>query len=188
MIQGILVGKLRLISFIVLRHFVRPILTLSIVVLCIVGTLFWDANEFAVVSILFQSMLTTAIGSMLVVVNQFPLRSVFYKQQDANFYPTWTYIIGRSVASIPSAIIDSLLYGTIVYFFAGLAYNDGASVVNYIVFVASLFVMALTSGLFFSVYSAVLADIATAQAMMAVSVIVFVIFSGFIVQPDVIPE
>jgi hypothetical protein len=90
--------------------------------------------------------------------------------------------------AIPSAVIDSLLYGTIVYFFAGLAYNEGASVVNYIMFVLSLFVMALTSGLFFSMYSAVLGDIATAQAAMAVTVNFQVIFSGFIVQPDVIPE
>jgi hypothetical protein len=133
-------------------------------------------------------MLTTAIGAMLLVVQQFPLRSIFYKQQDANFYPTWTYVVGRSVASVPSAVIDSFLFGTIVYFFVGLAINDGASVVNYIVFVLSLFVLSLTTGLFFSVYSAVLKDISIAQAAMAVTTIFLMIFSGFVVQPDVIPE
>jgi ABC-type multidrug transport system permease subunit len=133
-------------------------------------------------------MLINALGAMLFVVKQFPLRSVFYKQQDANFYPTWTYVLGRSVATIPSAAIDSLLYGSIVFFFAGLAFNDGASVVNYIVFLASLFVLSMTTGLFFSMYSAALRDINIAQAAMAVSTIVLVLFSGFTVQPDVIPE
>jgi hypothetical protein len=133
-------------------------------------------------------MLTTAIGAMLLVVKQFPLRSVYYKQQDANFYPTWTYVVGRSVASIPSAFIDSFLYGTIVYFFAGLAFNAGASVVNYIVFVVSLFIIALTTGLFFGVFSAVLGDISIAQAAMSVTTILLMLFSGFVVQPDVIPR
>jgi ABC-type multidrug transport system permease subunit len=133
-------------------------------------------------------MLINALGAMLFVVKQFPLRSIFYKQQDANFYPTWTYVVGRSVATIPSALIDSLLYGSIVFFFAGLAFNDGASFANYIIFLLSLFVLSLTTGLFFSMYSAALRDINIAQAAMALSVIVLVLFSGFTVQPDVIPE
>jgi hypothetical protein len=133
-------------------------------------------------------MLTTAIGAMLFVVKQFPLRSIFYKQQDANFYPTWTYVVGRSVATIPSAIIDSFLYGTIVFFFAGLAFNSGASVVNYIVFVLSLFVLSLTTGLFFSMYSAAVENISIAQAAMAVTTVLLMLFSGFTVQPDVIPK
>jgi hypothetical protein len=133
-------------------------------------------------------MLTTVIGAMLLVVKQFPLRSIFYKQQDANFYPTWTYVVGRSVANIPSALIDSFLYGTIVFFFSGLAVNDGASVVNYIVFVLSLFVLSLTTGLFFSMYSAAVENISIAQAAMSVTTVVLMLFCGFTVQPDVIPE
>jgi ABC-type multidrug transport system permease subunit len=133
-------------------------------------------------------MFNAVVGSMLLVIKQFPSRSIFYKEQDANFYPTWTYVAGRSVATLPSALIDSFLYGTIVYFFAGLAHNDGASVVNYIVFVILLFVLSVTTGLFFSMYSAAVGNINIAQAAMAVSTIVLMIFSGFVVQPDIIPE
>jgi hypothetical protein len=133
-------------------------------------------------------MFIGVVGAMLLVVKQFPLRSVFYKQQDANFYPTWTYVIGRSVATIPSAVIDSLLYGTIVFFCAGLAFNDGASFANYIIFILSLFVLSLTAGLFFSMYSAAVENINIAQAAMAVTTVVLMLFSGFTVQPDVIPE
>jgi hypothetical protein len=133
-------------------------------------------------------MFVGTVGAMLLVVKQFPSRSIFYKQQDANFYPTWTYVAGRSVASLPSALIDSFLYGTIVYFFVGLAHNDGASVVNYIVFALLLFVLSLTAGLFFSMYSAAVGNINIAQAAMAVSTVFLILFSGFTVQPDVIPE
>lgn len=74
-----------------------------------------------------------------------------------------------------------------IYFFVGLAINDGASVANYFVFMAIMFTVSLTSGLFFSVYSSCIQDVTTAQAALAITAVVFVLFSGFTVQPDVIP-
>lgn len=85
---------------------------------------------------------------------------------------------GRSVASLPFAVVDALVFGTMVYFFVGLAINDGASVANYFVFLALLFAISYTSGLFFSVFSACVQDVTTAQAAMAVTAVVFVLFSG----------
>lgn len=49
---------------------------------------------------------------MTIVIKQFPDRGVFYKQQDASFFPAWTYVVGRSVAAIPNAMIDAVGYGT----------------------------------------------------------------------------
>lgn len=155
----------------------------------VIGTLFWQVedNPGGIVGVQFQSMFTAVIGAMLLIIKQFPERSIFYKQQDANFFPTWTYVAGRSIATIPNACIDAIMFGTIVYFFTGLAVNDGASVVNYIMFVLMLFTLSLSSGLFFSVFSASVQNITIAQASMAVTAVVLVLFSGFTVQPDVIP-
>ena len=75
-----------------------------------------------------------------------------------------------------------------IYFLVGLSINDGASFVNYLVFIALMFTVALTSGLFFSVFAACVQDVTTAQACMAITAVIFVLFSGFTVQPDVIPE
>jgi hypothetical protein len=61
-------------------------------------------------------------------------------------------------------------------------------VANYIVFILSLFVLSLTTGLFFSMYSAAVENISIAQAAMAVTTVVLILFSGFTVQPDVIPK
>ena len=54
-------------------------------------------------------------------------------------------------------------------------------------FLLITFSLSLTTGLFFSVYSATVRVVTTAQALMALTAIVFVLFSGFTVQPDVIP-
>lgn len=74
-----------------------------------------------------------------------------------------------------------------IYFFVGLAVKEGASVANYFMFLAIMFTVSLGSGLVFSVYSSCLQDVTTAQAAMSITAVLFVLFSGFTVQPDVIP-
>ena len=156
----------------------------------VVGTLFFQAsgNPTSVVSAIFQSLFFSIISAMTVIVKQFPTRSIFYKHQDANFFPTWTYVAGRSVAAIPTACIDAIGYGTMIYFLVGLAHDDGATIVSYFRFVLMLFAISLTSGLFFSILSSGVKSLTLAQAGMAIFAILFVLFSGFTVQPDVIPD
>jgi ABC-type multidrug transport system permease subunit len=124
---------------------------------------------------------------MTSIVKQFAERPIFYKQQDANFFPTWTYVVGRSVASVPTSLIDSVGYGTIIFWFVGLAHNDGATVGNYFIFLLLLFVVSLTAVFFFSVFSASVSVVTIAQPCQAITMLAFILFSGFTVQPDVIP-
>ena len=68
-----------------------------------------------------------------------------------------------------------------------MAYNNGANIGQYFIFMLLMFVSGLTAGLVFSVFSATVKDITIAQAYMSVTAIVIVLFSGFTVQPNVIP-
>eukprot|EP00547_Thalassionema_nitzschioides_P003473 CAMPEP_0194202806 /NCGR_PEP_ID=MMETSP0156-20130528/2735_1 /TAXON_ID=33649 /ORGANISM="Thalassionema nitzschioides, Strain L26-B" /LENGTH=1424 /DNA_ID=CAMNT_0038928407 /DNA_START=109 /DNA_END=4383 /DNA_ORIENTATION=+ len=156
----------------------------------IAGTLFWQGWEevTSVVGILFQSMLFIAMGAMMKVPPLYATRGILYKHQDANFFPTWTYIFGRSLAGVPSSIIDGLLYGTVIYWFVGLAHSDGASFGNYVMFVLITMLSSIAIGLLFSIMPAVTIDKSTGQAYMALAMVLFVLFSGFTVQPSVIPS
>eukprot|EP00529_Nitzschia_sp_RCC80_P004459 CAMPEP_0113521168 /NCGR_PEP_ID=MMETSP0014_2-20120614/44492_1 /TAXON_ID=2857 /ORGANISM="Nitzschia sp." /LENGTH=907 /DNA_ID=CAMNT_0000419101 /DNA_START=83 /DNA_END=2802 /DNA_ORIENTATION=+ /assembly_acc=CAM_ASM_000159 len=156
----------------------------------IAGTVFWQGWETttSVLGILFQSMFFISLGAMLKVAPQYAVRGIVYKHQDANFFPTWTYVFGRSVASVPPSIIDGLLYGTIVYWFVGLAFNDGASFGNYIMFVLITTCLSVGVGLQFSIFSATKKDRSTGQAMMSIAIVLLVLFSGFVVQPSIIPN
>ncbi|KAL7562291.1 hypothetical protein ACA910_014510 [Epithemia clementina (nom. ined.)] len=151
----------------------------------VIGTLFWQADVDSVIGVLFQSMFINVLGAMLLIVKQFPARAVFYKQQDANFFPTWTYVLGRCVANIPNALIDSLLYGAIVYWFVGLAYGNGASIAPFFMFLLILFMTSTATGLIFGMFPAIMEVVTLAQAAMAVVVLIMILFSGFTVQPDV---
>lgn len=148
----------------------------AVIVGIVAGTLFWQTESVnSIISILFQSMFYACVAQMTAVVKQFPSRSIYYKQADANFFPTVTYVAGRSLASIPTACIDAIGYGTVIYFFVGLAYNDGASIANYFVFLLLVFSLSLSTGLFFSMYSAMVREVTIAQACMAITAVLFVL-------------
>jgi ABC-2 type transporter len=76
----------------------------------VVGTVFFQSTGVYsnVFSILFQSVLYQCLGAMVLIVKSFPARSIFYKQQDANFFPTWAYVLGRSLSTVPVAMIDAI--------------------------------------------------------------------------------
>jgi len=183
----------------------------------LVGTLFWQTDSSASkVSVLFQSMFYACTAQMVAIGRQFSDRSIFYKHQDANFFPTYAYVFGKSVASIPIAITgtfcqvdwrplysfvaankitfqlsifkDAICYGTAVYFLVGLSYNDGASVANYFIFLLLVFTASLTTGLFFMIYSASVRVVTTARACIALATVVFLVVCGFTVQPGEHPR
>jgi hypothetical protein len=154
----------------------------------VAGTVFWQQNDdpTSVMGIIFQSMFFVSVGAMLKIPAQFEPRSIYYKQQDADFYPTWAFVAGRSLAGFPTSLIDGVLYGSIIYWFVGLSSSDGPAA--YFIFVLLVIVSSMTAGLVFSIFSATVKDKSTAQACMSVCVVLLVLFSGFTVQPDVIPE
>jgi len=163
----------------------------DVVVGVVVGTVFWqsaDDNPDSVVGVLFQSLFFISLGTMVKIPEQVETRGVFYKQQDANYYPAWAYIFGRSMAALPTSIVDALIYGSLVYWCVGLAASSGAPFYNYLIFLLLVLVAAFSFGLTFSFFSTVCKDRPTTQACMSLSIVFLVMFSGFTVQPDVIPN
>jgi len=156
----------------------------------IAGSLFWQQHEnpLSVTGILFQALFFITLGAIQKIQFQYDVRSILYKHQDAKFFPTWAYVIGRSFAFLPSCAIDSFMYGTIVYWFVGLAYNDGASIANYFIFLLLTMISAVSSAYLFGVLSAVIKNRTTCQAFLSLSLVYFVLFSGYTVQLDTIPR
>ena len=66
---------------------------------------------------------------------------------------------------------------------AGFAPDAG----NYFVFLLLTLLCAFTCGLMFSIFSATIKDRPSAQAAMSIALVIMILFSGFTVQPNVIP-
>lgn len=174
-------------------HILFMFLTLELDLLMgiIAGTLFWQQGWVpqSLSGILFQNLFFCGLGAMMRVPQQFEARSIFYKHQDANFFPTWSYVTGRSLAGLPIALIDGLLFGTITYWFVGMAGpQNGGYISTFFLYLFVMIMASLTAGLAFSIFSAVVKDRSTAQAYMSITIVILVLFSGFTVQPDIIPK
>jgi len=150
----------------------------------IVGTVFWQVDDpQAMMGVVFQCVFFISMGAMLKVAPQIDTRGVFYKEQDSNFYPTWTFVLARALAGIPTSLQDALVYGSFIYWFSGFT----PSAANYFMFLLLTLLCAFTTGLMFSIFSATIKDRPSAQAAMSLTLVVMILFSGFTVQPDVIP-
>lgn len=122
----------------------------------IAGTLFLGAasNPANLGGLMFQTMFSFNLYTMGIAFKQFQVRPIFYKERDSTFYPAWTYAVARNVSSSANALMDSVIYGTMVYFLAGFAYNDGASIGNFFMFLLLLFTSTFASGIIFGLFSA----------------------------------
>ena len=124
----------------------------------------------------------------LINLSEIPLASQFklviYKQVDAGFYSTFSYVLSVVICHLPLAFLEVFIYGTCVYWLAGFHYD----VQSWLFFVSMLFSLNLyVSVTFRSVaYGLRNADVATNIA--GPLTIITALFAGFLITQHKIPD
>ena len=166
------------------KYQIKARLIQDLLVGVITGTVFWNSTSpQSILGVIFQSQFFISLGMMVKIPEQVDYRGIFYKQQDAKFFPTWAFVLGRSLAAIPTALIDAILYGTVVYWCVGLA----MTIENFLMFIILVLFFAISFGLAMSIFSSACKDRPTTQACMSLILVIMIIFSGYTVQPNIIP-
>uniref|UniRef100_A0AAV2Z7R7 ABC transporter domain-containing protein n=1 Tax=Lagenidium giganteum TaxID=4803 RepID=A0AAV2Z7R7_9STRA len=150
------------------------------------GSTFFDMNEDnaqVVMGVIFASALFLALGQASQIPTFMAAREVFYKQRGANFYRTASYVLANSVAQIPLALAESVLFGSLVYWMCGFVSTAGA----YIAFIAMLVLTNLAFAAWFFFLAAAAPDLHIAKPAAMVSVLFYILFAGFVVTKDNIP-
>jgi ABC-type lipoprotein export system ATPase subunit len=80
--------------------------------------------------------------------------------------------------------MDCITFGTILYFMVGL----GPSLINYLIFMAIIFVFSVMMNEYLFVFSTIFKTKDMVQVISACLVFFFILFSGFIIAPNVIPD
>ncbi|KAG6963130.1 hypothetical protein JG688_00008280 [Phytophthora aleatoria] len=145
----------------------------------------FDPTQVSVVTgVVFSSVMFLSMGQS----SQLPVfmanRDIFYKQRGANFYRTSSYVLANSIAGIPLSLAETVIFGSLVYWMCGFAANVGL----FILFEVILLLSNMAMGMWFFFLSSVCSheNIATPLCMM--SILIFIIFAGFIVTTDEIPD
>jgi ABC-type multidrug transport system fused ATPase/permease subunit len=111
-------------------------------------------------------------------------RVIFYKQMDANFFSAWPYTFGRTLSAFPQTIIDVFMFGTILYYMVGLS---GRETENYFMFIGILITFAMMMNMQLAVFASFATE-SLLQVFSACTLLLLILFGGFIVAPDAIPK
>ncbi|RLN52631.1 hypothetical protein BBP00_00009549, partial [Phytophthora kernoviae] len=145
----------------------------------------FDPTQVSVVmGVIFSSIMFLSMGQSSQVPTYLAERDIFYKQRGANFYRTASYVLAQSVGQIPLAIAETIIFGSLVYWICGFE----ADVWRFIIFLVILLVMNLAMGMWFFFISAISPNGNIASPVSQVSILVMVIFAGFIVTANTIPD
>lgn len=141
----------------------------------------------------------------------FSQRPVLYKHADASLFPSSTFVISQTLVQLPISLLEVLLFGSIVYFLAGLA----NSAERFFTFALIIFAFQLTFGQLFRTLAAIVPTVQVVgccglsargvncgkteqaiafvlvkqgQPVCGLLVLLFSLFSGFMMARDDIPD
>ncbi|KAI9988493.1 hypothetical protein PInf_021920 [Phytophthora infestans] len=133
----------------------------------------FDSTQIAVVmGVMFAAVMFLSMGQGAMIPVYISGRAIFYKQRRANFFRTGSYVLATTVSQIPLALAETLIFGSILF----------------VIFEIILFVSNLAMGMWFFFLAGVCPDANVVMPVGMVSILVFIIFAGFVVTKSLIPD
>ncbi|KAL4145870.1 hypothetical protein PRNP1_011745 [Phytophthora ramorum] len=159
-------------------------LTEALIIGLVMGMIYFDVSSTYYLRMIFFSTALFQRQAWQQITISFQLRKVFYKQRPRNFFRTSSYAIAESVVQIPVNMADSFVLGTFFYFMRGLT----RTFEKYIVFYLVLLCFQHAISAYMTMLSSLAPSITVGQALAAISVSFFLLFSGNIILADLIPD
>ncbi|RLN60620.1 hypothetical protein BBJ29_008702 [Phytophthora kernoviae] len=169
----------------------KPFIIGRVVMILVMGllysTVFSDFNPAEVsivIGVLFATILFLSMGQSSQMPAYIAERDIYYKQRSANFFGAGSYVIATSASQIPLVLAESIIFGMMVYWICGFE----AETSRFIIFEVMLFLTNLAMGMWFSFLAAISPNANVAAPLGITSLLIFIIFAGFIVTKDNIPD
>ncbi|POM58152.1 ATP-binding cassette (ABC) Superfamily [Phytophthora palmivora] len=137
-----------------------------------------------VLGIIFASVMFLSMSQSAQIPTFMASRDVFYKQRGANFYRTASYVWANSVSQIPLAVLESLTYGSIVYWMCGFVPTAGA----FLLFQLTVILTIMAFAAFFLFLSAAAPDLHVVEPISMTTTLFFILFGGFVITKGNIPD
>uniref|UniRef100_H3H0T0 ABC transporter domain-containing protein n=1 Tax=Phytophthora ramorum TaxID=164328 RepID=H3H0T0_PHYRM len=136
------------------------------------------------IGILFQATIFMSLGQTAQVPTFYEARDIFYKQRSANFYRSASFAIANSLALIPQAIGESVVFGSLLYWLSGLVPHAG----HFVIFLVVLVLINLVYAAWFFCLTAICPSFNIAKPMSTFTIVIFNLFGGFVMAKNVMPD
>ncbi|CAM9164398.1 unnamed protein product [Ectocarpus sp. 13 AM-2016] len=154
----------------------------------VVGSIFFqldldDAN--AKFGLIFFSLLYLSTNGMNQITPAIKQRGIFYKQSAAGFYPTSCVVIADTLVNTILTIACSMLFAPVVYFLAGFSSSNSGW--NFFTFMVIVVMANVNMSQYFRLLAACMPDDTVAGGVSGLSLLLCVLFCGFLIPADNIP-
>ena len=137
-----------------------------------------------VFSALFMTCLHILLGTTTSAPDDLEGRPIHYKHGDASFYQTSAYLLGKLAASLPQRTIEIVSFGIPLYWMVGL----DPSAASFLLYLLIVLTYTFTLKLLYGIFAQLLPNQQNVLSFGTFMVLLFGLFSGFIVYPNVIPD
>eukprot|EP00644_Phytophthora_capsici_P019764 jgi/Phyca11/512156/fgenesh2_kg.PHYCAscaffold_341_\ len=145
---------------------------------------FNPTNAQLVMGVIFASVLCLSLGQSAQIPTVMAAREVFYKQRRANFFRTASYVLSSSASQLPSIVLGTAVFGSIVYWMCGFVDTIGA----FFLFLLMLGITSAAFSAFFFFLASAAPNYSVANPISSVSILFFILFGGFVITKDQIPD
>ncbi|CAM9133895.1 unnamed protein product [Choristocarpus tenellus] len=167
--------------------FVKSQVLMAIAMGLVVGSIFFDLeleDANAKFGFVFFSLLFLATGGMAQIPTAVANRSVLHKQADAGFYPTSCELVASVIASNLVTGIQAVIYAPLMYFMASFTSSDGGW--RFFTFMVIVMVTIINLAQWFRLLPMILPDFTVAQGAGGVSVLLTILFGGYLIPANII--
>lgn len=130
-----------------------------------------------VMGILFFSIIYLALTQSPMLPVYFAARDIFYKQRRTNLFRTPSFVLSVSVSQVPLTLVESAVFGTIVYWMCGFVASLGA----FVLFELLLFLTNLAFSAYFFFLASATTDVHVAKPLGLSTLLLCILFSGFVI-------
>uniref|UniRef100_A0AAV1UB25 ABC transporter domain-containing protein n=1 Tax=Peronospora matthiolae TaxID=2874970 RepID=A0AAV1UB25_9STRA len=145
---------------------------------------FDPTNAQLVIGVIFASVLCLSLGQSAQIPTVMAAREVFYKQRGASFFRTASYVLSSSVSQLLPIILESVVFGCIVYWMCGFVDTVG----SFFLFLLLLIMANLAFTAFFFFLASAAPNFSVANPISSVSTLFFILFGGFVITKEQIPD
>ena len=143
----------------------------------------FDSVQNGIYSALFMTCLHMTLGTSTSTPDDIDERPIHYKHGDASFYQTTAYVMGRLCSTLPQRAIEIVSFGIPLYFMVDLDTSPD----SFFIYLAILLAYTFAIKMMFGILAQVLPNKNNVLSFGTFLVLLFSLFSGFIIYPSQIP-
>eukprot|EP00741_Cyanophora_paradoxa_P023432 tig00021582_g22636.t1 len=136
------------------------------------------------IGVLFFVIPNQAFGAMASLTLFLQERELFVRETAAGAYRPSTFFMAKSLTEVPQRVIFPFIFGTILYWMTGL--NPAGE--RYILFVITVILIAAVASSYVSAVGALTGNVAAANAIAPIFIVIMMLFGGFFITFSSIPK